>query len=89
VPVWLAAGHRVVAPDLIGFGKSDKPKKDSFHTFDTHRRSLLDLIEMYFTRSYISQYFAEYWPIQQLVISFEIVKQRPMAECPFENIPNH
>ena len=45
VPVWLAAGHRVVAPDLIGFGKSDKPKKDSFHTFDTHRRSLLDLIE--------------------------------------------
>ena len=28
----LAAGHRVVAPDLIGFGKSDKPKKESFHT---------------------------------------------------------
>ena len=45
IPVWLAAGHRVVAPDLIGFGKSDKPKKDSFHHFDTHRQSLLDLIE--------------------------------------------
>jgi tRNA(adenine34) deaminase len=45
IPVWLAAGHRVVAPDLIGFGKSDKPKKDSFHTFDTHRQSLLELIE--------------------------------------------
>jgi hypothetical protein len=28
IPVFLAAGHRVVAPDLIGFGKSDKPKKD-------------------------------------------------------------
>jgi tRNA(adenine34) deaminase len=45
IPVWLAAGHRVVAPDLIGFGKSDKPKKDSFHQFETHRQSLLDLIE--------------------------------------------
>ncbi len=45
IPVWIAAGHRVVAPDLIGFGKSDKPKKDSFHTFDTHRQSLLDLVD--------------------------------------------
>ena len=45
IPVWLAAGHRVVAPDLIGFGKSDKPKKDSFHHFETHRQSLLELIE--------------------------------------------
>jgi tRNA(adenine34) deaminase len=45
IPVWLAAGHRVVAPDLIGFGKSDKPKKDSFHRFETHRQSLLELVE--------------------------------------------
>jgi tRNA(adenine34) deaminase len=45
IPIWLAAGHRVVAPDLIGFGKSDKPKKDSFHNFAVHRQSLLELIE--------------------------------------------
>ncbi len=45
IPVFLAQGHRVVAPDLIGFGKSDKPKKESFHTFETHRQSLLDLVE--------------------------------------------
>ena len=45
IPIWRAAGHRVVAPDLIGFGKSDKPKKESFHHFETHRQSLLDLIE--------------------------------------------
>jgi haloalkane dehalogenase len=30
IPVFLAAGYRVVAPDLVGFGRSDKParKKD-------------------------------------------------------------
>ncbi|MFN3375121.1 MAG: tRNA adenosine(34) deaminase TadA [Burkholderiaceae bacterium] len=45
LPVWLAAGDRVVAPDLIGFGKSDKPKKDAFHRFAWHRQVLLELIE--------------------------------------------
>jgi tRNA(adenine34) deaminase len=45
IPVFLAAGHRVVAPDLIGFGKSDKPKKDSFHTFSWHRQLLLEFVE--------------------------------------------
>ena len=41
----LQAGHRVVAPDLIGFGKSDKPKKESFHEFGRHRRILVELVE--------------------------------------------
>ncbi|MEO5660056.1 MAG: tRNA adenosine(34) deaminase TadA [Polaromonas sp.] len=45
IPALLQAGHRVVAPDLIGFGKSDKPKKDSFHTFSRHRQILLELVE--------------------------------------------
>lgn len=45
IPVFLAAGHRVVAPDLVGFGKSDKPKKDTFHTFGWHRQVLLELVE--------------------------------------------
>lgn len=45
IPVFLAAGHRVVAPDLIGFGKSDKPKNDTFHQFDWHRQNLLELVE--------------------------------------------
>ena len=42
---WVAAGHRVVAPDLIGFGKSDKPKKECVHTLAWHRQILLELIE--------------------------------------------
>jgi tRNA(adenine34) deaminase len=41
-----AAGHRVVAPDLIGFGKSDKPKKEGAHSFAFHRSSLLALVEL-------------------------------------------
>jgi tRNA(adenine34) deaminase len=45
IPGWLAAGHRVVAPDLIGFGKSDKPKKDSAHRFSWHREVLLEFVE--------------------------------------------
>jgi tRNA(adenine34) deaminase len=45
IPVFLAAGNRVVAPDLIGFGKSDKPKKDVFHQFTWHRQVLLELVE--------------------------------------------
>lgn len=45
IPVFTAAGHRVVAPDLIGFGKSDKPKKDDAHSFPWHRQVLLELVE--------------------------------------------
>ncbi len=45
IPVFLAVGHRVVAPDLIGFGKSDKPKKEGAHSFSYHRQVLLELIE--------------------------------------------
>ncbi len=45
IPVFLAAGDRVVAPDMPGFGKSDKPKKDNAHTFSWHRQVLLEFVE--------------------------------------------
>lgn len=45
IPLLLQTGHRVIAPDLAGFGKSDKPKKASFHTFIRHRQILLELVE--------------------------------------------
>jgi tRNA(adenine34) deaminase len=38
-------GQRVVCADLIGFGKSDKPKKKSFHTLSRHAQVLLELIQ--------------------------------------------
>lgn len=45
LPVWLQAGHRVLAPDLIGFGKSDKPKRVDAHSFAFHREYLLQWVE--------------------------------------------
>ena len=45
IPGLLQAGHRVVAPDLIGFGKSDKPKKESAHRFGFHRQTVLELVQ--------------------------------------------
>ncbi len=45
LPVFTAAGHRVVAPDLFGFGRSDKPVDDAVYTYDFHRQSLLRLLE--------------------------------------------
>jgi haloalkane dehalogenase len=44
IPMLTAQGHRVIAPDLFGFGKSDKPREDAVYTFDFHRDSLIALI---------------------------------------------
>ena len=44
LPVFLGAGLRVVVPDLIGFGRSDKPVDAGWHRFDRHRDSLLALV---------------------------------------------
>ena len=36
VPVLTAAGHRAVAPDLVGFGRSDKPAHREDYTYQRH-----------------------------------------------------
>jgi len=36
IPPLAAAGYRVVVPDLVGFGKSDKPIDQSAHTYQMH-----------------------------------------------------
>ena len=45
IPVFAAAGARVVAPDFIGFGRSDKPEDEALYSFDFHRAFLLNFIE--------------------------------------------
>ncbi len=36
IPVFVEAGFRVLAPDLIGFGRSDKPAQRSDYTYGRH-----------------------------------------------------
>ena len=36
IPPLVAAGHRVIAPDLIGFGRSDKPANRTDHSYQDH-----------------------------------------------------
>ncbi|WOJ98013.1 haloalkane dehalogenase [Congregibacter brevis] len=45
MPVFLESGARVIAPDLLGFGRSDKPTEQSDYTFNFHRDYLLELVE--------------------------------------------
>jgi haloalkane dehalogenase len=45
IPIAAAAGHRVIAPDLIGFGKSDKLTDADKYTYAMHIESLTNFIK--------------------------------------------
>lgn len=44
IPPLVAAGHRCVAPDLVGFGRSDKPAERSDYTYARHVEWLRELL---------------------------------------------
>ncbi len=50
IPTLVAAGHRCIAPDLVGFGKSDKPAEKSDYTYERHvgwmRELLIDTLDL-------------------------------------------
>jgi len=49
IPVLTAAGHRAVAPDLVGFGRSDKPVRREDYTYQRHvdwTRAFLDALDL-------------------------------------------
>ena len=50
IPPLVAAGHRVVAPDLIGLGRSDKPTDRFVYTYERHvewlREALFDRLQL-------------------------------------------
>lgn len=45
IPVFAAAGYRAIAPDLIGFGRSDKPSEMDDYSYQRHLDWVLALIE--------------------------------------------
>ena len=45
VPIITAAGHRAVAPDFAGFGRSDKPAKIEDYSYQLHVDMLVALVE--------------------------------------------
>jgi len=44
IPLLAAAGHRVVAPDLVGFGRSDKPTEMSDYSYARHVEWMRELL---------------------------------------------
>ena len=45
VPPLVANGYRAVAPDLIGFGRSDKPADVEWYSYDRHVASIAQLVD--------------------------------------------
>jgi haloalkane dehalogenase len=49
IPIFVQAGYRVVAPDLVGFGRSDKPAERIDYTYQRHvewMQSWLDRMDL-------------------------------------------
>jgi haloalkane dehalogenase len=50
IPVLAAAGYRCIAPDLVGFGRSDKPTQRTDYTYQRHldwmRAALFDALDL-------------------------------------------
>ncbi|ARN75062.1 haloalkane dehalogenase [Oceanicoccus sagamiensis] len=44
IPVFVASGYRVIAPDFIGFGRSDKLQDDSDYSFAKHIQWLTEAL---------------------------------------------
>jgi haloalkane dehalogenase len=44
IPVLVEAGHRVIAPDLVGFGRSDKPTEMGDYTYARHVEWMRELL---------------------------------------------
>ena len=44
IPPLVAAGHRVIVPDLVGFGRSDKPTEQGDYTYARHVEWMRELV---------------------------------------------
>ncbi|GAB4322553.1 MAG: haloalkane dehalogenase [Dehalococcoidia bacterium] len=44
IPPLASAGYRVIAPDLVGFGRSDKPSNPDDYTYENHVRWMKEFV---------------------------------------------
>jgi haloalkane dehalogenase len=44
IPPLLEAGHRCIAPDMVGFGRSDKPTDLGWYSYDRHYEAMAHLV---------------------------------------------
>jgi haloalkane dehalogenase len=68
----VAAGHRVIAPDLIGFGKSDKPAAREDYSYERHVDWMLAWLEVHDLRGITL--FCQDWGG---LIGLRLVAERP------------
>lgn len=59
IPVLTAAGYRCVVPDLIGFGRSDKPASMDVHTYKFHVDAMTELVKALNLRE--ATFFGQDW----------------------------
>jgi haloalkane dehalogenase len=60
IPTLVAAGHRVIAPDLVGFGRSDKPADTADYSYARHVAWMSELLFGHLDLSDIT-YFGQDW----------------------------
>jgi len=72
IPLLANAGYRVIAPDNVGFGKSDKPVDWSSHSYQMHVDVMSDFIDEVDIKG--ATLFAQDWGG---LIGLRVVEQRP------------
>ncbi len=60
IPVLVGEGHRVIAPDLVGFGRSDKPASTDDYTYARHVAWMSELLFGHLDLSHIT-FFGQDW----------------------------
>jgi haloalkane dehalogenase len=59
IPIFAAAGYRVIVPDLVGFGKSDKPAYKRDYSYQMQVDTMLELVRMLDLRD--ATFFGQDW----------------------------
>ena len=64
-------GWRVLVPDLVGFGRSDKPKRDAVHTVDWHAQVLCEWLQRLGVRELAVVHHPDAGPLVQALRQLE------------------